>query len=160
MVTELDERGRELSRRYETIELQTTLLSSLPSQIDVLNHTLEDLRRRNRRASGDEGADDRPEMNMPLPATQDLVEERKARLEEVESQLKALRQGLPRQTRALEQEERELGKLQGERERAVREAREAVERKRAGGGADEMEMRGRWLRGVEGGLKGMLGVEA
>ena len=160
MVAELDERGRELSRRYETVELQTTLLSTLPGQIDHLNSILEDLRARNRKASGNESVDERPEMNMPLPATQELVEERRARLVEVEAQLKALRQGLPRQTRALEQEERELRKLQGERDRAVTDAGEAVERKRIGGGTDEMEMRGRWLRGVEGGLRGMLGVEA
>ena len=49
--------------------------------------------------------------------------------------------------------------MEGERERVVREAREAVERKK-GGGEDEVEIRGRWLRGVEGGLKEMLGVES
>ena len=59
----------------------------------------------------------------------------------------------------LENEERELRRLEGERERAVAAAREAVERKREGGGADELEMRGRWLRAVEGGLRRMLEVE-
>ena len=34
-----------------------------------------------------------------------------------------------------------------------------MERKREGGGADELEMRGRWLRGVDGVIRGMLEVE-
>jgi chromosome segregation ATPase len=158
MVKELDARGRDLSRRYETITLQTTLLSSLPPQIDELDRTLGELRKQNRSA-GNDTSETNPEMALPLPATLQLVEERKARLEEVNRQLKSLQQAVPRQTRALEGEERELRKLEGERERAVLAAKEAVERKREGGGADELEMRGRWLRGVDGVIRGMLEVE-
>lgn len=172
LVAELERRGRELSGRWETVELQTTLLSGLPGRIEDLEGALEELRARGRKGdrggrdedgggdSEDNGVDERMEMNLPLPATRELVEERRARLEEVEAQLKALRQGVPRMTRALEQEERELGKLQAEKDSVVREAREAVERKKEGGGADEMELQGRWLRGVEGGMRGMLEVEA
>lgn len=160
MVAELESRGRDLSRRYETVELQTTLLGTLPGEIENLNAALEQVRAKGRKASGGGGVDERPEMNLPLPATREVVEDRRARLEEVEAQLKALRQGLPRQTRVLEQEERELGKLRLKRDGVVREAREAMERKKDGGGANEMEMRGRWLRGVQGGLRDMLGVEA
>ena len=158
MVKELDARGRDLSRRYETITLQTTLLSSLPPQIEELDRTLVELKKQNQ-SGGNDTNETNPEMALPLPATSQLVEERKARLEEVNRQLKSLQQAVPRQTRALENEEREMKKLEGERERAVLAAREAVERKREGGGADELEMRGRWLRGVEQGLKGMLEVE-
>ena len=100
-----------------------------------------------------------PEMALPLPATLQLIEEKKARLEEVNKQLKILQQAVPRQSRMLENEERELRRLEEERERAVGAAREAVERKREGGGADELEMKGRWLRSVEGGLRRMLEVE-
>lgn len=156
MVAELDARGRDLSRRYETISLQTTLLSSLPAQIEGLNQTLATLRKQSQSVNENEA---HPGMAMPLPATLELAEERKKELDEVNAQLKSLQQALPRQTRVLETEERELRKLEADRERAVSTAKEAMDRKRECGGADEMEMRGRWLRGVESGLKSMLEVE-
>lgn len=157
MVKELDARGRDLSRRYETISLQTTLLSSLPPQIEDLIQTLARLRKQNRSADTDET---NPALAMPLPATLELLDERQASLDEVNVQLKALQQALPRQTRTLENEERELQKLELERDRAVGLAREAVERKQEGGGADELERKGRWLRGVEIGLREMLEIGA
>ena len=157
MIKELDARGRDLSRRYETISLQTTLLSSLPPQIEDLNQTLARLRKQNQSTDMTEAS---PALAMPLPATLELLEERQASLDEVNAQLKALQQALPRQTRALENEERQLQKLEQERERAVGLAREAVERKQKGSGADELERKGRWLRGVESGLREMLEVGA
>ena len=158
LVKELDARGRDLSRRYETITLQTTLISSLPSQIEELNETLAALKKQNQSA-GNDTSEMNPEMVLPLPATLQLIDEKRARLEEVEKQWKSLQQAVPRQSRMLENEERELRRLEGERERAVGAAREAVERKREGGGADELEMKGRWLRSVDVGLRQMLEVE-
>ena len=157
MIKELDARGRDLSRRYETISLQTTLLWSLPPQIEDLNQTLARLRKENQSTDMTET---NPALAMPLPATLELLEERQASLDEVNAQLKALQQALPRQTRALENEERQLQKLEQERERAVGLAREAIERKQKGGGGDELERKGRWLRGVESGLREMLEVAA
>ena len=158
MVAELENQGRGLARRWETVQLQTALLGDLPQQIDGLNQTLEELRHQNK--AGEEGRSDDPDMNLPLPATQALLEEKSVELDEVNKQLKSLQQALPRQARALEREERELKVMEQERDRAVRGAREAVERRREGEGADELKMRGRWLRSVEGGLRGLLGVEA
>ena len=97
---------------------------------------------------------------MPLPATLELLEERQASLDDVNAQIEALQQALPRQTRALENEETQLQKLEQERERAVGLAREAVERKQKGSAGDELERKGRWLRGVESGLREMLEVGA
>ncbi len=157
MVRELDAQGRDLSRRYETISLQTTLLSSLPPQIEDLNQTLAGLRKQNQSAGTHEAS---PALALPLPATLELLDQRQAGLDEVNVQLRALQQALPRQTRRLETEERELERLEVERERAVGLAREAVERRQEGGGADELERKGRWLRGVESGLRGMLEIGA
>ena len=157
MVQELDARGRDLSRRYETISLQTTLLSSLPPQIEDLNQTLVRLRKQNQSTDTSET---NPALAMPLPATLDLLEEKQASLDELRVQLKALQQALPRQTRTLESEDRELQKLEMERERVVGLAREAVERRQEGGGADELERKGRWLRSVENGLREMLEIGA
>ena len=158
MVADLDARGRALNRRYETIGLQTTLLSSLPPQIEELNEALVTLRRQNQSANANENAN--PAMALPLPATIEVLEEQKAKLSEVNARLKSLQQALPRQTRTLEMEEKELRKLEVEREQAVAAAQEAGERKHEGGGADDLEMRGRWLRGAESGLRGMLEAEA
>ena len=157
MVKELDARGRDLSRRYETISLQTTLLSSLPPQIEDLNQTLVRLRKQNQSTDTSET---NPALALPLPATLELLEEKQASLDELNAQVKALQQKLPRQTRALESEDRELQKLELEREKVVGLAREAVERKQEGGGADELERKGRWLRGVESGLREMLEIGA
>ncbi|KAG8534115.1 uncharacterized protein KY384_000959 [Bacidia gigantensis] len=157
MITTLEQQGRELASRWETVQLQTTLLESLPSQIDGLKETLEHLRQQSQ--AGEEGRSDDPNLNLPLPATQALLEERKEELDEVNKQLKTLQQALPRQNRALEREERELKVLEQEREIAVRIAREAVERKKRGGGADELELRGRWLKGVDTGLRQLLDIQ-
>ena len=157
LVAELESRGRDLSQRYETISLQSTLLSSLPAQIQQMEETLSELRRQNQ--SLGTSSDGNPALALPLPATLDLLREKRASLDEINAQLKSLQQALPRQTRALEVEERELRKLEAEREIAVNSARQAVERKQDGGGADELELRGRWLRGVGNGLRGMLEVE-
>lgn len=157
MVKELDAQGRDLSRRYETISLQTILLSSLPPQIEELSQELARLRKQNQSADINET---NPALTLPLPATLDLLDERQASLDEMNAQLKALQQALPRQTRTLEIEERELQKLELERERAVRLAQEALGRKQEGGGADELERKGRWLRGVESGLREMLEIGA
>jgi len=157
MVAELDARGRYLSRRYETISLQTTLLSSLPPQIEELSQRLMELRKQSQSANTNENAN--PEMAIPLPATLELVDQRRSELNEVNAQLSSLQQALSRRTGTLEMEERELRQMEGARERAVGAAREAVERKMEGGGADELEMKGRWLRGVESGLRGMLEVQ-
>ena len=158
MVVELENRGRELARRWETVQLQTTLLGSLPAEIDGLRETLEQLREQNQ--SGEEGRSDDPNLNMPLEPTQTLLEERKAELIEVNKQLKSLQSALPRQTRILEKEQRELKVLEQERDRAVMEARDAVSRRQDGGVADDLELKGRWLRSVDVGLRGLLGVEA
>ncbi len=80
-------------------------------------------------------------------------------LEKLNAQLKSLQQALPRKTRELERAESEVKKLEGERERVVGQAGEAMRRREEGEGGDELEMKGRWLRGVDGGLRGMLGVE-
>ncbi|KAL6713516.1 hypothetical protein ACLMJK_008981 [Lecanora helva] len=158
LVAELDARGRDLSRRHETISLQTTLLSSLPYQIEDLNQALTTLRKQNQRADTD--GDLAPSLAMPLPATLEALEERQTSLDEVNAQIEALQQALPRQARTLEKEERELRRLETERETAVGAARQAIEKRQGGGGSDELEMRGRWLRGVETGLKGMLELKA
>jgi chromosome segregation ATPase len=140
---------------YETISLQTTLLSNLPLQITELNTALSQLR-----ATTQQPSPSHPSHNLPLPATQSLFSERQAELDKLNSQLKILQQALPKKSRELERAESEAKGLEEQRERVLCQARDAMRRRDEGSGADELEMRGRWLRGVENGLRGMLGVEA
>ena len=64
--------------------------------------------------------------------------------------------------RELERLEGELKPLEVRRAGMVAAAGESRRRKEEGerGGGDDLEVRGRWYRGVETGLRGMLGVEA
>lgn len=49
--------------------------------------------------------------------------------------------------------------MEAQRDGVAIGAREAVKRREEGGGGDDLEGRGRWLKGVEAGLRGMLEVE-
>lgn len=140
---------------YETITLQTTLLATLPPQIIELNTAISQLR-----ATTQQPSPSHPAHSLPLPATQSILLERQAELDRLDSELKTLQQALPKKTRELERAESEVKRLEEERDSVVGQAREAMRRREEGSGADELEMRGRWLRGVEGVLRGMLGVEA
>lgn len=66
---------------------------------------------------------------------------------------------LPRKARALEDAEEELRQAQERWEEVAVGARDAARRKAEGGQGDELERKGRWLTGVEAGLKEVLGVE-
>ncbi|KAL8796779.1 MAG: hypothetical protein Q9195_000862 [Heterodermia aff. obscurata] len=157
MVKELDEEGRELSRRYETVQLQTTLLSSLPSQIASLNSTLASLQDTVQPSTSLTTSPS--SLSLPLDATVALVQQRQAELADLDQRLKSLQQALPPKQRELERAENDLRALEAQKEIAVQAAREAM--KGRGDGAeevDELELRGRWLRGVESGLRGMLEI--
>lgn len=156
MVLELEARGRDLARRYETITLQTIPLSHLPSQISALQSTLTNLRSLPHSASPSSSS---PNLTLPLPATLSLLAERESELAQLNQQLKTLQQALPRKLKELEKVENELRIVEAQRDGVTIGAREAIRRREDGGGGDDLERRGRWLKGVEAGLRGMLEVE-
>lgn len=88
------------------------------------------------------------------------MSEREFELAQLNQQLKTLQQALPRKTRELEKVENELRIVEAQRDGVAMGAKEAVRRREEGGGGDDLEGRGRWLKGVEAGLKGMLEVES
>lgn len=139
---------------YETISLQTTLLSSLPPQIDYLQSTIESLRPLTNPLS----LSTPPNLSLPLHATSSLLSERMIELAQLNQQLKTLQQALPRKTRELEKVENDLKVLEMQRDGVVTAAREAVKRKEEGGWGDGLEGRGRWLKGADAGLREMLEV--
>ncbi|KAL9032541.1 MAG: hypothetical protein Q9214_007925 [Letrouitia sp. 1 TL-2023] len=159
LVKELEQRGRDLSRRYETVELQTTLLERLPADIKGLRESIEQLREQNGKLGTRKGLVQG--MNLPLDATISFTREKQVELAQLNEEVKSLQQALPQQTKELAKLAHELELLEKERGNAVENAREAVKRRKDGGETgDELEMRGRWLKGCEDGLRGLLGVEA
>ncbi|TVY15104.1 Kinetochore protein Sos7 [Lachnellula arida] len=154
LVAELEKRGRELCRKYENVQMQTTQLQELPENIEGLQASIEELK-----ATQQPGSN--PILSMPLEKTLALVEERQRERAELDRQLEQLQVLVPRKTRELERLNAELQPLGVKRLGSTASAREAKRRKEEalGGFGDDLEERGRWWRGVEGGLKGMLGVE-
>jgi len=154
LVAELEKRGRELCRKYENIQMQTTQLKELPEKIEELQASIEELRAAQAPGSS-------PNLGLPLEKTLKLVEEKERERAELDRQLEQLQVMVPRKTRELERLNAELQPLEMKRLGSTAAAKEAKRRKEEalGGVGDDLEERGKWWRGVEGGLKGMLGIE-
>lgn len=154
LVEELEKKGRDLARKYEAIQLQTTQLQELPERIEGLQSSIGELQ-----ATQAPGSN--PTLNMPLEKTLALVEERERERAELDRQLEQLQVMVPRKTKELERLNAELQPLEVKRLGSTASANEAKRRKEEalGGVGDDLEERGRWWRGVESGLKGMLGVK-
>ncbi|CAG8951759.1 hypothetical protein HYFRA_00005561 [Hymenoscyphus fraxineus] len=153
LVEQLEEKGRQLSRKYDNVQLQTTQLQELPEKIERLQSSIDELKATQAPGSS-------PTLNMPLEKTLDLVEEREKERSELDRQLEQLQSMVPRKTRELERLNAELQPLEAKRLVSTAAARDAKRRKEEalGGVGDDLEERGRWWRGVESGLKGMLDV--
>ncbi|MCJ1312103.1 hypothetical protein MMC25_005777 [Agyrium rufum] len=157
MVEDLEKMSKELSRRYENITLQTAQLSALPGSINLLESQLSELQAQLKAHSNS----DKPRsQTLPLPATKALLAEKRAEVSSVEKQLRQLQQASERKARELERMRSELRPLEAQRDQAVNRAQDALDRREGGLGADDLEMKGRWYRGVELGLRDMLGVES
>lgn len=154
MVEDLERRGRELARKYETIQLQTTQLRELPEKIEGLQSSIEDLK-------VVQAPGPNPDLHLPLEKTLALLEQKEKEQAGLDRELELLRAEMPRKTRELERLEAEMQPLEVRRLGSTASAREAKRRKEEalGGVGDDLEARGRWWRGAESGLKVMLGVE-
>lgn len=154
LVEELETRGRELCRKYGNIQIQTRQLQELPATIEGLQASIEELR-------AEQAPGSSPHLSLPLEKTLGLVEEKERERAELDRQLEQLQVLVPRKKRELERLNAELQPLEVKRLGSISAAKEARRRKEevAGGAGDDLEERGKWWRGVESGLKGMLGVE-
>ncbi|KAJ4194155.1 hypothetical protein NW755_002916 [Fusarium falciforme] len=156
MVTDLERRGIELSKKYETVQLETAKLLEMPTKIEELETRIEQLR-----ASLETTEGSSPNMNLPLAKTQDLVTQRKREQQELARELESLQAKLPRKRKEAERLEVELQPLESKRQNSATAAREARRRKEAalGGAADDLEERARWWRASEGVLKQVLDIK-
>jgi chromosome segregation ATPase len=145
---------------YEHIQLQTVQLAALPAQITDLNQTLLALHARQKEqqtALHSSSASSDPDLHLPsLSATRQRLSEREQELQRIDLEIARLQAALPAKQAETRRLEEELAPVWKSRDTAVELALEAKRRREEGGMAvDELEERGRWLRGVEGVMKGL-----
>lgn len=156
MITELERKGRELSRRHESIQLETAKLADLPNEIQELESRILDLKSEQESATTDD-----PTQNLPLAKTRELVAARKREQQQLARELEALQAKAPRKRKEAERLQAELQPLEIKRHNSMAAAKEARRRKEAalGGAADDLEQRARWWRANEGLLKQVLDIQ-
>ncbi|KAF6841035.1 Kinetochore protein Sos7 [Colletotrichum musicola] len=153
MVARLEAKGRELAKRYESVQLDTAKLRDLPDKILELEERVAVLRET--QAPGLN-----PQMNLPLARTLELVDEKKRQQQQLDRELEQLEARVPRKRKELERLRAELQPLEVKRQNSKSAAKEARRRKDgAGGDEDDLEERGRWLRASEAALKQMLDIQ-
>ncbi|KAI8627088.1 hypothetical protein F5Y19DRAFT_188478 [Xylariaceae sp. FL1651] len=156
MVSDLEQKAKDLSKKYEQVQTETVKLGELPNKIAELETAVMQLRKA--QASG---LSPNPDLNLPLAKTLELVEAKKRQRAELDRQLEQLQSQVPRKKKELERLRAELQPLEAKRQNSMTAAKEAKRRKEAalGGVEDDLEERGRWYRAAETGLKGMLEID-
>lgn len=157
MVTELEKKAKDLSRKYERIKMETIKLEELPDKIADLENVVAHLRE-----TQSSNYSSNPELNLPLAKTLELVEAKKRERDELDRQLEQLQSQVPRKQKELERLHTELQPLETKRQNSMAAAKEAKRRKESalGGVEDDLEERGRWYRATEAALKQMLELES
>lgn len=155
MVEELERKGRELTRKYENVQMETTSLRELPDKIAGLEDRIAELKEQLQPGEN-------PNLNLPLAKTLELVAEKKRQKHDLDRQLEQLRSQVPRKRKEMERLQAELQPLEVKRQNSVAAAKEARRRKEQalGGVEDDLEERGRWWRASETALKQMLELES
>ena len=156
MVKALEVRGRELSKKYENIQLETSQLQELPDKCAELQAQVKELRAQQDQPEGSD-----PNLHLPLGRTQDLITKRKMEQQELDRELEALRSKVPRKMKEAERLQHELQPLETKRQNSMAAAKEAQRRKEAslGGAADDLEQRARWWKANEAVLKQLLDIQ-
>ncbi|KAG5991266.1 hypothetical protein E4U54_003908 [Claviceps lovelessii] len=157
MVAELEERGRQLSQRYESVQLDTVKLQEIPAKTEELRARIDKLR-----ALQEDDTSD-PSFHLPLAKTLDLVARRRAEQQELGRELEALQAKAPRKRKEAERLQAELGPLEAKLHTSSAAAREAQRRRREaalGGVADDLEQRARWWIASEEVLKHVLELKS
>ena len=160
MITELESRGRELSQRYEAIQLETARLRDLPEAIHGLETRIAELKAERDQSASTAGDD--PTQNLPLAKTLELVSARKREQQQLARELESLQAKAPRKRKEAERLQAEVSSLETKRQNSMAAAKEARRRKEAalGGAADDLEQRARWWRANEMLLKQVLDIDS
>lgn len=167
LVAEMEQQARLLAQRYDSVTQGLELLDRVPRQIDQLKREVAEIqaevaaiKKKQWRGAADDDEevnDSDPRMNMALEPTQLALDDQKARNAELDRQIELLQRQMPTKDREVEKMDRELVELEKRRNETTRVAVE-LRRRREQGGRDEMEELGRWYRGSEVVLTGVLGL--
>ena len=150
---ELERLGRDVVQRYEMVQRQTSQLASLPAALEELEATIATLK------TSQEPRSDDPELNLSLPATNALVRSRQAEMKSLDAQIAELQELVPARKREVADLESEVGDIEVRKRKAIEQAMEA--RRKRGGmgqGADDLDLRGRWMKSNEMALRAMLEI--
>ncbi|KAI9885656.1 MAG: Sec61p translocation complex subunit [Watsoniomyces obsoletus] len=154
LLSELESRGRDLSQRYEAVQLQSRQARDLPGMISELQQSIDELR-------SNQSENEDPSQSLPLPATLTLVSQRQSEISQLDRQIASLESTLARKDKELERLEWELRPLESQRQASQKAAEEAKRRKLGlDSDGNDLERRGRWWKGVHDGLHAMLELEA
>lgn len=155
MVQELERKGRELTQKYESIQMEAKSLGELPDKVAGLEERIAELK-----AQLQPG--ENPNLNLPLAKTLELVAEKRRQKHELDRQLEQLKAQVPRKRKEMERLQTELQPLELKRQNSATAAKDARRRKEQalGGVEDDLEERGRWWRASEAALKQILEIES
>ncbi|KAJ2895412.1 putative 60s ribosomal protein l37 protein [Zalerion maritima] len=153
MVSDLERRGKELTTRYEQVQLETNQLQELPEKISGLEESISQLKKK-------QSPIQNPNMVLPLSRTLELVDKRTQERDELDRHFEQLQAQVPRKRKEMERLQAELAPLETKRQTSTTAAKEARRRKEAalGGVQDDLEERGRWWTASETALKQMLDI--
>jgi len=163
LVSEMESRAREVAARYQSVSEGVRVLETVPREVQALKAEIDELKRMIREKKGGDDARESNgsgdvRMNLSLEETAEALEEQRARNREIDEQIEALQRQLPAKTREFEKVDAQLVELEKKRNEATRLARD-VRRRKEEGGRDELEELGKWYRGSDIVLRGLLGVE-
>lgn len=160
LVKELEGRARELGARWARVQEGMGVCEDAGKEVEMLRVQCEGFRAEIESRMGGLDAGE-GEMGLGLEGTVALVEEKEEKLEAVERELEMLAQARVEKERELKRMKGELDAAEGAKNAAVIGAEEARRRRVEGKGGldDEIEERGRWLRGAEATLRKLLMIE-
>lgn len=155
----LESQARSLAQRHAALDEQTAQLAEVPQAVAELRSEI--ARMREEQGLGGEPGDGRTEMGLGLEATVELVEEREDKLSRLDERLEGLMEQRAAKETELMRLREEVEKAESARDQATKSAGEARRRRADGKGGlgDEVEERGRYLRGVASTMKSLLEVE-
>jgi hypothetical protein len=157
LVEEMGAMAKDLAGRWEGVQTQMGQLEVLPGEVQQMESRIEVMREELQLKMGDQPVHADPNMTLSLAGTTSLLSDTRSQTREIEKQIAALRKQLPGKVRECESLEGELVGLERRREEVTKAAGEA-RRLKEEGGRDRVEEMGRWYRGVEGVMGGLLGA--
>ncbi|KAI5207110.1 hypothetical protein E4T39_02215 [Aureobasidium subglaciale] len=151
-VLELQQLGSRLAQAHELIQLQTTQLHSLPTDIQNLDATIANLK------AAQDTPSDLPMLNLPLHSTLSLLSDKESELAQLDRELADLQSTLPDKKRHVASLQAELEPIQARKRAAISDAQEAQKKRGQHSLAQNLDETGKWLRSVDTALRLMLQV--